>query len=80
MNLNIINSFLSQYKKMNGDYAIIKERAHSIIELALKDAGIMAITTSRAKDADRLYEKLVDRNKEKKYDFPNLNGVFEECA
>ena len=80
MNLNIINSFLSQYKKMNGDYSIIKERAHSIIELALKDAGIMAITTSRVKDADRLYEKLVDRNKEKKYDFPNLNGVFEECA
>ena len=67
MNLNIIDSFMSQYKKLNSDYVTIKERAHSIIELALKDAGIMAITTSRVKDADRLYEKLVDRNEKKKY-------------
>ena len=83
MNLNIIDSFMSQYKKLNSDYVTIKERAHSIIELALKDAGIMAITTSRVKDADRLYEKLVDRNEKKKYlsaedikdDVPDFIGV-----
>ena len=74
---------MSQYKKLNNDYVTIKERAHSIIELALKDAGIMAITTSRVKDADRLYEKLVEKKKKKKYlsaedikdDVPDFIGV-----
>ena len=67
MSLNVIDQFLTQYKQMSEEYSNIKEQAHTIVETALKDAGIMAITTSRIKDADRLREKLIIRNEEKKY-------------
>lgn len=68
---------------MRDEYRNIKEQAHSIVETALKDAGIMAITTSRVKAADRLREKLITRNEEKEYfstddisaDIPDLIGM-----
>ena len=59
MSLSVIDQFLVQYKQMSDEYRNIKEQAHTIVETALKDAGIMAITTSRIKDADRLREKLI---------------------
>ncbi len=67
MSLSVIDQFLVQYKQMSDEYRNIKEQAHTIVETALKDAGIMAITTSRIKDADRLREKLITRDEEKKY-------------
>lgn len=83
MSLNVIDQFLAQYKHMRDEYRNIKEQAHSIVETALKDAGIMAITTSRVKAADRLREKLITRNEEKEYfstddisaDIPDLIGM-----
>ena len=83
MSLNVIDQFLLQYKQMSDEYRNLKEQAHTVVETALKDAGIMAITTSRIKDADRLREKLITRNEEKKYlsiddiyaDIPDLIGM-----
>lgn len=83
MSLNVIDQFLAQYQQMSDEYRNIKEQAQTIVETALKDAGIMAITTSRIKDVDRLREKLMTRNEEKKYlftddisaDIPDLIGV-----
>ena len=46
MSLSVIDQFLVQYKQMSDEYRNIKEQAHTIVETALKDAGIMAITTS----------------------------------
>ena len=81
--MKIINRFMKQYTLMNSDYEEIKEHAHKIIESALKDAGIMAITSSRVKDEKRLREKLVSRNKEVMYqsiddivsDIPDFIGM-----
>ena len=62
-----INKFLVQYARMNAEYKVIRDHAQGIVETALKDAGIMAITSSRIKENDRLSEKLIQRDIEKNY-------------
>lgn len=68
---------------MNDAYEEVREYAQKIVESALKDAGIMAITSSRVKDPKRLREKLINRNKETNYqsfddiinDIPDFIGM-----
>ncbi len=52
--VDIIEEFMIQYAEDAENYNEVKTVAHKEIEAALKDAGIMAITTSRVKDFDRL--------------------------
>lgn len=81
--VDIIEEFMMQYAKDADNYNEVKTIAHKEIESALKDAGIMAITSSRVKDFDRLKEKLTKRNEEKGYktiedivcDIPDFVGL-----
>lgn len=63
----VIEAFIHDYVKRKEEYIRVKEYAQNKIELALKDAGIMAIVTARIKDAERLNEKLVKRNEKMQY-------------
>lgn len=80
---DVIKEFLEQYASKQETYLQIKEYVQNIIETALKDAGIMAITSSRVKDKKRLAEKLTQRNEKKKYqsvkaieeDIPDFIGL-----
>lgn len=72
-----------QYSEMIPKFQQVEKHAHKELEKFLKEAGIMAITTSRVKDAGRLEEKLYIRNQEKSYhssqdiisDIPDFIGV-----
>lgn len=81
--MDVIEKFLIQYAEEAENYSKVKAVAHKEMESALRDAGIMAITTSRVKDFDRLKEKLIKRNEEKDYktiedivfDIPDFVGL-----
>ena len=61
------HSFQDDFTKRKEEYIRVKDFAQNKIELALKDAGIMAIVTARIKDSERLKEKLIKRNEKGKY-------------
>ena len=81
--MKIINKFMQQYTVMNSDYETLREHAFKLLDSELKNAGIMAITSSRVKDPKRLREKLINRNKEETYqsiddivsDIPDFIGM-----
>lgn len=64
---DILEDFYLQYLK---EYDFFSEAAHlcaNQIESSLNNSGIRAIVTFRAKNPERLKEKLVQRDKKKKY-------------
>ena len=63
----IIDDFVKCYKNQYSEYDMIRKRVESVIEKNLRDSGIMAITSSRVKDAGRLREKLLLRQKDAEY-------------
>jgi ppGpp synthetase/RelA/SpoT-type nucleotidyltranferase len=63
----IIDDFVKCYKSQYSEYDMIRKRVESVIEKNLRDSGIMAITSSRVKDAGRLREKLLLRQKDTPY-------------
>lgn len=65
--MSIIEKFIKQYISEKHDYETICTAVQKTIEQLLHDAGIMAIPSSRVKDADRLREKLMDRNQKAPY-------------
>ncbi len=69
--MKIINDFISDYENNREEYEKERRRVVEVIENILRDAGIMAITSARVKEPDRLKEKLIERNKEKKYTSKN---------
>lgn len=81
--MNIIETFMTQYKEMSQHFEVIRSYTQDILKSSLKDAGIMAITTSRVKDPERLEEKLNERDQEKHYgssdeiisDIPDFIGM-----
>ena len=65
--MSIIEEFVVQYEKNIAYYEQIRKYAENLVEKALRDAGIMAITSSRVKDASRLKEKLLTRQESTVY-------------
>lgn len=63
----LIEEFISHYNEERQHYESVKERVAKTVESRLKDSGILAITSSRLKDSDRLREKLHARDREKQY-------------
>ena len=64
---NLIDEFVKRYQDALHDYELVEQVAFDAIKSSLRDSGILAITSSRLKDRDRLREKLEMRNREKKY-------------
>lgn len=65
--MKIIDDFIKQYNKEFDYYQKLSQIVASKIEDQLFKRGIKAIVTHRAKRPDRLKDKLVKRNEEKKY-------------
>ena len=65
--MDIIESFLLEYQNNESAYEIVRKSVKKTLKSLVDDAGIMAIVSARVKDADRLKEKLLDRDKEAKY-------------
>lgn len=80
--MSVIDSFVDWYDSNRSIYEEVCGTLKRSIDTMLSDAGIMAITSSRTKDPDRLREKLNQRNAEKQYktehdiidDIPDLVG------
>lgn len=67
MKMDIIESFILEYKNNESAYGLIRKSVEEMLKSLVDDAGIMAIVSARVKDPDRLKEKLLDRDKEAKY-------------
>ena len=67
MENKLINEFIKEFHDEVDLYERVKRTIHKSLETKLNDSGVMALVTSRVKDAGRLKEKLIDRDNEKKY-------------
>ena len=63
----IISEFIKEFYGEVDVYEKVKRNIHKQLETKLNDSGVMALVTSRVKDAGRLKEKLVVRDLDKKY-------------
>lgn len=79
----IVHDFVDRYKKEFDYYEMVSKLVAQQLENGLKESGIRAIVTYRAKNPERLLAKLIHREEEKKYssdddiylDIPDLSGV-----
>ena len=78
MDERIINKFVKAYNDELDIYEKVKRDIHKQLETKLNDSGVMALVTSRVKDTGRLKEKLVSRNKKKKY--TNEEDVYSDIV
>lgn len=67
MENKLINEFIKEFYNEVDLYEKVKRTVHKSLETKLNDSGVMALVTSRVKDAGRLKEKLIDRDSEKNY-------------
>lgn len=67
MKNTIISEFIKEVYREVDVYEKVKRNIHKLLETKLNDSGVMALVTSRVKDAGRLKEKLVVRDAEKNY-------------
>lgn len=65
--MSIIEDFIDQYQNKISYYEKVRAYAENLVGNTLRDSGIMAITSSRVKDATRLKEKLLLRQKDTNY-------------
>lgn len=65
--MKVIDDFIRQYNKEFDYYQKLSQIIASKIEDQIFKRGLKAIVTNRAKKPDRLRDKLVKRNEEKKY-------------
>ena len=63
----IISEFIKEFCDQIDVYEKVKRNIHKQLEAKLNDSGVMALVTSRVKDAGRLKEKLVVRDIDKRY-------------
>ncbi len=63
----IIDEFVEQYHQNKQKYEKLQKDAADVLSSALKDSGVLAAVTSRAKDEKSLKEKLEIRSRDKNY-------------
>lgn len=78
MSKTIIDGFVEQYVADHEKYDQVRVYAEKRLKAGLRDAGIMEITSSRVKDAERLREKLYSRIEEK--GFSSYSDIIEEIV
>lgn len=76
--MKVINDFIKQYNKEFDYYQKLSQIIANKIEDQLFKRGIKAIVTHRAKRPDRLHDKLLKRNEEKKY--KNVVEIFQDIV
>lgn len=75
---NIIKEFITHYKKELKNYEIFAEQVANQLEKELLDQGIKAIVSSRVKNPHRLYDKLINRYKDKQYQ--TLDHIYDDIV
>jgi ppGpp synthetase/RelA/SpoT-type nucleotidyltranferase len=65
--MSIIDNFINQYKREYDFYKQLARHANDVLESEIVNRGIRAIVSNRAKRADRLKEKLENRNRTTRY-------------
>ncbi|HYC84134.1 MAG TPA: hypothetical protein VEB86_02885, partial [Chryseosolibacter sp.] len=76
--MKIIDDFIKQYNKEFDFYQELSKIVASKIEDQLFKRGIKAIVTYRAKRPDRLKDKILKRNEEKKYQ--TIDHIFNDIV
>ncbi len=76
--MNIIDDFITQYNKEYDYYQKLSQIISNKIEDQLFKRGIKAIVSFRAKKPERLYDKLINRNKKKKYQ--SLSEILDDIV
>lgn len=76
--MKVIDDFIKQYNKEFDYYQKLSQIISNKIEDQLFKRGIKAIVTFRAKRPDRLKDKLIKRNEEKKY--KNVTEIFQDIV
>lgn len=76
--MKIIDDFIKQYNKEFDYYQKLSQIVATKIEDQLFKRGIKAIVTYRAKRPDRLKDKLIKRNEEKKY--KSVTDIFQDIV
>ena len=76
--MKVIDDFIKQYNKEFDYYQKLSQIIAGKIEDQLFKRGIKAIVTHRAKRPDRLKDKLLKRNEEKKY--KTVDDIFQDIV
>ena len=76
--MNLIHDFVLQFKKDCSIYEDMRDKAAQLVESSLMESGILAITSSRVKDPDRLYDKILSRNERKQYE--KDSDIFQDIV
>lgn len=66
--MEVIESFVNAYERQFDYWEASAHVASNLLESELSRAGLRAIVTSRAKNVERLHEKLLCRDQERHYD------------
>ena len=76
--MKLIDSFITRYEREYDFYDKVCRKVETQLDELLSDAGIRAIVTSRAKSPNRLRNKLMQRNIEKKY--KDEGSIYNDIA
>jgi ppGpp synthetase/RelA/SpoT-type nucleotidyltranferase len=76
--MKVIDNFIKQYNKEFDYYQKLAQIVSSKVEDQIIKRGIKAIVTNRAKRPDRLKEKLLKRNEQKKYQ--SVEDIFNDIV
>jgi len=76
--LDLINTFISRYRKELDYYEKSAKMVADLIEANLRSVGVRAIVTSRAKNPSRLEDKT--RNRAKKIEYQSIDDIYKDIV
>jgi ppGpp synthetase/RelA/SpoT-type nucleotidyltranferase len=76
--MELIEAFISRYEREFDFYDKVCRKTERLLDELLREAGIRAIVTSRAKSPSRLRDKLLQRQAEKNYD--SVESIYNDIA
>ncbi|MFC8675078.1 hypothetical protein ACFUEN_20660 [Streptomyces griseorubiginosus] len=76
--MSLIEEFIDRYTKEYDFYGRAANLVAQILENDLRSSGVRCIVSHRAKEAERLKDKCIQRNSEKSYE--SVEGIFEDIV
>lgn len=78
--MTIIEEFVQHYKKEYDFYEITSRLVAQQLETSLQESGIRAIVTYRAKNPERLFHKLCQRDEERTTKYSCLEDIYSDIC
>lgn len=78
--MTIIEDFIQHYKKEYDFYEITSRLVAQQLETRLQESGIRAIVTNRAKNPERLSNKLYQRNEERDTKYSCIEDIYSDIC